>query len=48
MEKQEYTKISVTIKPDILKKLDKTNYNKSKLIDSLLATYFKKIDKKSA
>jgi hypothetical protein len=38
-------KISIAIAPDILKKLDEGNFNKSKLIDSLLTKYFKKESK---
>lgn len=33
--------ISIALTPDILKKLEVSNYNKSKLIDSLLTEYFK-------
>jgi hypothetical protein len=41
-EKKTYEKISIALSPEILKKLDEGNYNKSKLIDSLLTEYFKK------
>jgi hypothetical protein len=41
-------KISVTLSPEILKQLEDSKYNKSKLIDSLLYEHFKKEnDKKS-
>jgi hypothetical protein len=33
--------ISIAISPEILKKLDESEYNKSKLIDKLLTDYFK-------
>ncbi len=36
----------VTISPKLIKKLDDGKYNKSKLVDSLLTKYFKKLDKK--
>lgn len=39
--KQEKTKISVALDKNILNKLEEGNYNKSKLIDSLLTEYFK-------
>jgi hypothetical protein len=35
-------KISVAIIPELLNKLDEGNYNKSKLIDSLLTKHFKR------
>lgn len=37
----EQTKISIALAPEILKALEDGNYNKSKLIDSLLTEYFK-------
>ena len=37
-----FEKISIALSPEILKKLDEGNYNKSKLIDKLLTEYFKK------
>jgi metal-responsive CopG/Arc/MetJ family transcriptional regulator len=37
--------ISITLDPEIIKKLDEGNYNRSKLIDSLLIEYFKKSEK---
>jgi hypothetical protein len=45
-KKKTYKKISIALDPEILKKLDEGNYNKSKLIDSLLSSYFKKQEKK--
>ena len=33
--------ISITFDPEVLKLLDKGNYNASKLIDTLLTEYFK-------
>lgn len=39
-EKTIYKKISVALDPEVLKKLEEGNYNKSKLIDSLLSDYF--------
>jgi hypothetical protein len=44
--KRNKPKMGVTISPDNMKKLEKGQYNKSKLIDSLLDSYFKKLDKK--
>jgi len=38
-------KISVALSPEILKQLEEGNYNKSKLIDSLLTNHFNKKDK---
>ena len=40
-------KISVALSPEILKQLEDGNYNKSKLIDSLLSEHFKKNLKKN-
>lgn len=40
MKKKTYKKISVALDPEVLKKLEEGNYNKSKLIDSLLTDYF--------
>lgn len=34
-------KISIALTPEVLKQLDSGNFNKSKLIDSLLTKYFK-------
>lgn len=34
--------ISVALSPEIMKQLEEGNYNKSKLIDSLLTEHFKK------
>lgn len=41
-------KISVALSPEILKKLEDGNYNKSKLIDSLLTEHFKKESEKKS
>lgn len=46
MEKKTFKKISIAIDPEIIKKLDEGKFNKSKLIDSLLDSYFKKQNKK--
>lgn len=46
MKKKAYKKISIALDPEILKKLEEGKYNKSKLIDSLLDTYFKNQEKK--
>jgi len=43
--KDEKQHISIVLTPDVLKKLEDGNYNKSKLIDSLLTEYFKKREK---
>ena len=40
MEKKEIKSISIVLDPEVLKKLEEGNYNKSKLIDSLLTDYF--------
>ena len=37
-----YQSISIVLDPEIIKKLDEGNFNKSKLIDSLLNEYFNK------
>ncbi len=42
----DHKKISVTLSPEILKQLEEGNYNKSKLIDSLLSKHFKKESEK--
>jgi hypothetical protein len=39
-------KISVALSPEVLKQLEDSNYNKSKLIDSLLTEHFKKENEK--
>lgn len=44
---EEKTHISIVLDPDILKKLDEGNYNRSKLIDSLLVEYFLKREKEN-
>jgi hypothetical protein len=41
-------KISVALSPEILKQLEEGNYNKSKLIDSLLTEHFKKENEKKS
>jgi hypothetical protein len=46
MKKKLYKSITVVLDPELLKKLDGGKYNKSKLIDSLLDSYFKKQNKK--
>lgn len=33
--------IGISLSPEIIKQLEDSNYNKSKLIDSLLTEYFK-------
>ena len=38
--------IGVTISPEILKKIEEGNYNRSKLIDTLLTEHFKNKRKK--
>ena len=40
--KKENTIIGIALSPEIIKKLEESNYNKSKLIDSLLTEHFKK------
>lgn len=40
--KKENTIIGIALSPEFIKKLDESNYNKSKLIDSLLTEHFKK------
>jgi len=41
-KQKKYQKINIALSPDIMKKLDKGNYNKNKLIISLLKKYFEK------
>ena len=41
MKKTKYKSISIVLDPEVLKKLEEGKYNKSKLIDSLLADFFK-------
>ena len=41
-----YKSIGIVLDPEVLKKLEKGKYNKSKLIDSLLDSYFKRKNKK--
>ncbi len=38
--------IGVTLSPEIIKKIEEGNYNRSKLIDTLLTEHFKKKTKK--
>jgi hypothetical protein len=38
--------IGIALSPEILKQLEEGNYNKSKLIDSLLTEHFKKENEK--
>lgn len=40
-------KITITLSPEIIKKLENGNYNRSKLIDSLLSEHFKKEKEKN-
>lgn len=40
--KKENKIIGITISPEILKKIEDGNYNRSKLIDTLLTEHFKK------
>lgn len=42
MENPNTTKISITISPDIIAKIKKGNYNRNKLIISLLQKYVEK------
>ena len=46
--KKESKHISIAIDPSILKKLDEGNYNKSKLVDSLLTEYFENKNRQKA
>ena len=48
MKEEEKTHISIVLDPEILQKLEEGNFNKSKLIDSLLEKYFKKREKVNA
>lgn len=41
-EKKELVTISIALDPEVIQKLEDGHYNKSKLIDSLLAEYFNK------
>jgi hypothetical protein len=45
--KEDKNIINVVVTPEILKKLNEGNYNKSKLVDSLLTEHFKKETKKN-
>lgn len=40
MKKKQIKSISIVLDPEVLKKLEEGNYNKSKLIDFLLTNYF--------
>jgi hypothetical protein len=40
-------KITITLSPEIIKQLENGNYNRSKLIDSLLSEHFKKEKEKN-
>lgn len=40
--------INVVVSPEILNKLNEGNYNKSKLVDSLLTEHFKKESEKKS
>jgi hypothetical protein len=40
-------KISIALSPEIIKQLEVGNYNKSKLIDSLITEHFKKEKEKN-
>jgi hypothetical protein len=40
--------IGIALSPEILKQLEEGNYNKSKLIDSLLTEHFKKENEKKS
>jgi hypothetical protein len=45
--KEDKNIINVVVTPEILKKLNEGNYNKSKLVDSLLTEHFKKETEKN-
>lgn len=45
--KRNNPKIGISISPKIAEKLEKYKINKSKLVDSLLTEYFKKIDQEN-
>jgi hypothetical protein len=40
--------IGIALSPEIIKQLEDSNYNKSKLIDSLLTEHFKKENEKKS
>lgn len=46
MSKNTYKKFSIVLAPEIIKKLEEGNYNKSKLIDSLLEKFLDEEEKK--
>jgi len=41
-EKKEYEHLTISLSPEILKKLEEGGYNKSKIINRLLTEYFEK------
>jgi metal-responsive CopG/Arc/MetJ family transcriptional regulator len=43
--KEDVTKISITLSNDLIEKIDKNNYNRNKLIVSLLEKYIKEKQK---
>lgn len=45
--KEDKNIINVVVTPEMLKKLNEGNYNKSKLVDSLLTEHFKKEKEKN-
>lgn len=45
--KEDKNIINVVVTPEILKKLNEGNYNKSKLVDSLLTEHFNKETEKN-
>ena len=48
MGMKESKHISIALDPDILKQLEDSNYNKSKLIDKLLSEHFKNKNRQKA
>lgn len=48
VKKKAYKSISIVLDPVLIEKLEIGKYNKSKLIDSLLDSYFKKQKNKSS
>lgn len=48
MIKKAYKKFSIVLAPEILQKLEDGNYNKSKLIDSLLEKFLDEEEKKKS
>jgi len=45
MKKKINPTISIALDPELIQKLEEGKYNRSKLIDSLLTEYFKRVDK---